>query len=709
MRKNYALALMGLFISCLANAQDSLKTTTLNEVVTSAVRSDQPIIETPRSVTVINHDVIEKSVYNSVGELLSKQSGNYIVGANQTPGTNQSLFMRGANSNQVVVLIDGSRITDPTAPNSTVDLAEISLTDIERIEIIRGSHSTLYGGSAIGGVVNIITKRGHKKGLHGIVSLQAGTFGKATSSLSQNIGLNYMTRNGVYFNGSLFNQNVNGLNASVDTLSKTNAYATADKDDFKKLDAYLKAGFKNSTWDVFASFKEISQHAEIDGGTYNDDDNAYINFDRNLVDYQVGYKLSDNWRMTALGSWSNSERRNVNDSSVNDAGGNYDATYIKGEYKGKIFTNELQFNYHYNKLKGVIGGGQYAEAMLFNTYYFNHSDFGNYISEVNYDTLDTSVKTNYVFGQANISLNNFNLSVGSRLSNHSIIGNYWTFEIDPSYKLDNLLLYASISSGFNPASLYQLYEPTKGFNAYTTRGNRNLKPEESLSFELGIKKEFTSESYITLSAYQTQTKNSIEYVYLWDKDKSISDLTYLENKGDTYLNIAKQVVSGLEIDGHVIYKKFYLTANISWLDGKITILPNNINVTDTGGNHVQLFNYGSFVTEEVTINKLVRRPRFTSNAEIGYSPLDNLSINAVYRYAGSRFDSGYDEKLGPYGALNQYKVNYYNLIDLGVNWQINKQLAISFKLENVLDETYQEILGYQTRGRSAYLKLNVRW
>src|SRR5688572_9925590 len=109
MRKYYAFILTGLFNSCLVMAQDSLKTTYLDEVVTTARRSDQPIIETPRSATVINREALEKSVYNSVGELLSKQSGIYVVGANQTPGTNQSLFMRGANSNQVAVMVDGAR------------------------------------------------------------------------------------------------------------------------------------------------------------------------------------------------------------------------------------------------------------------------------------------------------------------------------------------------------------------------------------------------------------------------------------------------------------------------------------------------------------------------------------------------------------------------------------------------------------------------
>jgi vitamin B12 transporter len=179
--------------------------------------------------------------------------------------------------------------------------------------------------------------------------------------------------------------------------------------------------------------------------------------------------------------------------------------------------------------------------------------------------------------------------------------------------------------------------------------------------------------------------------------------------GDTYLNVAKQNVSGVEVDGHIIYRKLYFHGNITWLDGQVTINPSDIDTEQTGGNHVQLFNYGSFVTDEIKINKLIRRPRLVTNAEVGYKPISTLALSASYRYAGSRFDSGYDADLGPYGALNQIKVRYYNLIDLGINWDVSKSFSLGLKLENILNEDYQEIIGFQTRGRSAYLKLNFRW
>jgi vitamin B12 transporter len=124
---------------------------------------------------------------------------------------------------------------------------------------------------------------------------------------------------------------------------------------------------------------------------------------------------------------------------------------------------------------------------------------------------------------------------------------------------------------------------------------------------------------------------------------------------------------------------------------------------------VQLFNYGTFVTSEVKVDKLVRRPSFMAYAELSYKLRANLTMSAAYRYTGSRFDSGYDETLGPYGALNQFEVEYYDLVDIGLNWEVSKSFMLGVKVENILDESYQEIIGFQTRGRSASARLNFRW
>jgi vitamin B12 transporter len=706
MRKFYVfiLTLLGVIN---AVAQDSAQVTTLREVVISASRSEEALIEVPRSVTVISEAEIRSSIYQSVGDLLNAESGLYIVGTNQTPGTNQNVFLRGANSNQVAVLIDGVRITDPTSPNAAIDFSEISLTNVERIEVLRGSHSTIFGGGAIGGVINIITKKDVTRGFHGDVSWQGGTFGKDAGSSTENADLNYGTNTGIYFNGSVFQQNVSGLNASE--AGESISSFTADRDDFRKTDAALKVGFKNDSWDANISFKNSHQYTEIDDGALADDDNSYLTFNRTIFQYYVGRKFSQAFSFSLLGSLSDS-RRFYEDDSSRFAPDEWDHVFSTGTYFGKLQTHEAQINYEARAVRGVLGIGVYREKMSFDSYLLLNAPGFRYELTANYDTINPRATTAYVFTQWAYELRNFRFSAGARLSNHSTAGNYTTFELNPSYAINNLLVYGSLSTGFNAPSLYQVYDPARQFSSFTTRGNSALKPETSISIEAGIKKQFTGGSYFTLSAYRTMVNNSIEYVYLWNGSKAVTDLDYSDDRGDTYLNVSEQDVRGIELEGFVqVSPAFSLQGNISMLKAWIHATPDDVNAQQTGGHHVQLYNLGEFLNGDVDQNEVVRRPRMTAFSRLTYRPVPAVSVQVAYRYTGNRYDAGYDGTLGPYGALARIEVEEYHLFDFGVNWNVTKPLSVSAKVENILDEDYREVVGFQTRGRSIYLKLRVRF
>ena len=106
---------------------------------------------------------------------------------------------------------------------------------------------------------------------------------------------------------------------------------------------------------------------------------------------------------------------------------------------------------------------------------------------------------------------------------------------------------------------------------------------------------------------------------------------------------------------------------------------------------------------------MVRRPSLTAYSKVAYRLIDNITLNVFYRYTGHRFDAGYDAALGPYGALARLDVDAYHLFDAGAQWEVSKVLSLAVKVENVLDEDYREVIGFQTRGRSIYLKLAARW
>lgn len=704
------------FLSFGVFAQDSLKNQKLKEVVVSASRSEKSINDVGRSITVIFSDEIKKSGVNTIAELLSKQEGIYVVGAGQNSGMTSSIFMRGANSNQTVILIDGVRITDPSAINNAIDVSELSLGNISKIEIVRGSHSTLYGSSAIGGVVNIITKKAEKPGLTVDASVVGGTFGDKTLELSENVYVNYTLKNGLYVGAEVYNTNVTGLNATLDTVTDPAVYKHSNmQDNFDKLDWVAKVGFSNTKTDAYISYKQTHQITDIDKTAYKDDDNYTLDFKRNLFTYGVSYKLNNNFNISYIGGFTNMNRIAIDDSSVVDNVGTSDQTYNKGEYEGKILSNELQANYFRKGFNIVFGGGSYNEAMNINTRY--NSPFYNDTASL--DTIKPKASISNIFLHTDIGgdlvnekLKWFTLSGGLRISNHNLFGTNVTYEINPSVKTqENGLLYLTYTTGYNAPSLYQLYDPTKyvtwdtQYSTGLSRGNKNLKPETSKTVEIGFKQKINNVN-LSIAYFKTVVENVIEYVYLWDRNIGLDTLGQDwgrdDYRGDTYINAPTMTIEGVELGiNSKINEKLFVSANVSLTSGKLKYDTENIDETQTGGNHVQIFSNGAFMNKNTEVLGLPRRPS-TANLSLTFTPVKVLSLRADVRYVGSRGDVIYQPNLGPYGALGTFNVKQYVLLDLSANVKIYKGLMAGVRIANVFDEKYLEINGFTTRGRGIY-------
>jgi outer membrane receptor protein involved in Fe transport len=155
----------------------------LPTTVVSPTGIPTPIAQVASSVTVITAADIEREQRRTVPDLLSTVPGLNVV---QTggPGGQTSVFIRGTNSNQVKVLIDGIDVSDPSNANRSFDFGQLLTADIEGIEVLRGPQSGLYGADAIGGVISIITKKGEGPPRAGLV--EGGSFGtlNQTASLS---------------------------------------------------------------------------------------------------------------------------------------------------------------------------------------------------------------------------------------------------------------------------------------------------------------------------------------------------------------------------------------------------------------------------------------------------------------------------------------------------------------------------------------------
>lgn len=700
------------------SATDSTKIYPLKEVVITATRCVKNPADVGRSVTIIKNENIQNSFNNNVSEILSNHEGMYVVGNGQNFGMHQSIFMRGAPSNHVTIMVDNIRITDPSTVNNAPNLSELSLANIDRIEIVRGSHSTLFGSSAIGGVVNFITPKIQSKELNAKAEFKAGTFGRKTSMFSENLFLNYSMKNGLYISGEVYNSNVKGLNATVDTVTDRNVFKNKDMDDFDHTNIIGKIGYSTNRLDIYGSFQKTKQKTDIDKRAFIDDDNATLNFESNLFTYGASYEMYDILTLKYIGGYSTMKRRAVDDSSVIDKFGNNDHTYSDDLWKGRTSTNEIQVNFQMNGIGGVIGGGLYSEFMSVKNYFYKRNIFGEYTFSSDLDSLrlNTSTKNIFVHLDVNGSLvdkefKNFSIAVGSRLNRHNTFGHKPTFTLNPSLKINNnALVYASYSTGFNAPSLYQFYAPNMDFISGITRGNKNLKPETSSSFEIGFKQNIDN-VWLGVSFYSTITDNLIEYVYLWDKNIGLDTLgnDWMRNdfRGDTYLNIGKQTTQGVEFYmSSKLMDNLVLSGNFSLVSGKLNFHPSGIGVEQTQGNHVQLYNNGNFLNKDVETLGLVRRPN-TANLNLMYQPLNILYLNLNIRHVGSRSDIYYDSQRGPYGALGTVPVADYTLVDLSSKCNLNEYISFSVRIENLFNTKYSEINGYSTRGRSIYLNTRL--
>lgn len=696
---------------------DTSRVYTLDEIIVSASRYEEDPASVGRNVTVINRQEIEQSLHFSVAELLSEQQSLYMVGGGQTPGSLQQGFLRSSNSRHSVVMIDGIRISDPSTVNNSVDLSELSLLGIERIEIVRGSHSTLYGSSAIGGVINIITQDRAAGGFNGDLSTRHGIFGSGTYATQNNVIANYTLENGLYIDGGVHQQLSNGLDATIDTVASGGTFNPQDRDHFLKLDLLGKVGYKTPDTDIYLSYRNEDQNSDVDQGAFNDDDNAKVNFNRGLLAYGAGHQFSNFVELNFEGAYSSLNRDFVNDSSVVDAQGNYDGTYVETNAEGTSWENSLTATLSGNNFRAIAGLESSTQTMTSRNYVFSRSSFGVFEQTTDLDSLDLKEQIHSAFVHTELSggvlaesLEPFSLVLGGRLADHNEFGTHLTYEVNPKVRISSsAMIYGAFTTGFHAPSLYQLNTPEQDFGAFTSRGNPNLRPEESISYELGWKQEAGNLLDFELSLFRTEVKDVIEYIYLWNGSTPTEDLSSADYLGDTYINVSQQEISGLEFGMNLQpFSSLTFGGSISIAESRLKFLPGDIDKDYTGGNHVQIFESGEFVNEEKELEGLTRRPEFSAMIRAAYQPLPGLHFHVTSQFVGSRDDVFYSASLGPFGAQDRSKVDGYNITDLRVGYDFTNRFSVSGKVENIFDSRYVEIDGFKTRGRGFLVKLHYR-
>ncbi len=608
---------------------------TLDEVIITANKFPQKQSETGKVVNIITHDQLQKSFGKSLSEILNQQPGININGADNNLGTNQTVYTRGAASSNTLILLDGVPLYDASGISNEFDLNNFALGNIERIEILKGSQSTLYGSDAVAGVINIISKKGAKKPFNLNVDLSAGSY----SSYKEHISLSGAIGKGQTYFISYNRIDSKGFSSAYDSTEKQNF----DKDGFRQDVFQLNYGFRPLKKIAVALFgKYNNNHSDIDAGAFSDDKDYTTRNNNTIAGTSVDYKLSNGF--IKLQYTYNRFNRNFTDDST-DIGGY--SQYQKGKYNGTSNYAEVYTSLNLGKHVELLAGADYRQNKTDQLYIYL-PDYGFPAMPISGD----SANTNQFSGYASLYLKStrgFNLDLGGRWNHHSIYGDNYTYSINPFLVInDHYKIYANVSSGYRVPSLYQLY---------SEYGNKKLKPETTTSYEAGF--QYTGEK---INARATGFIRDGKDVFLFYSDP----VTYASN----YINGDKQNDYGIETDATIHFTpQFSASANYTYVDGKIT----------TEG-----------ATKDTSFFNLYKRPKNIFNLSLNYDVTKKIFLSTHLKTVSKAYEPQY--MATPYELKGYYTWDFYG------RYKFNKKFSVFADLQNITDQEYFATRGFTTKG-----------
>ncbi len=613
-------------------AQDSSKM--LSEVIINVTKFPLKQNETGKVINIITQDQLQKSLGKTLSEVLNQQAGITISGANNTLGTNQSIYIRGASSANTLILLDGIPLYDASGISSEFDINNFSLNNIEKIEILKGSQSTLYGSDAVAGVINIITKKTSNKPVNLDINLSAGSYntykGFASLSGSNDNGRTYFI--------SYSNIYSKGFSSAYDSTGNKNF----DKDGFDQNAFQVSYGCRplkklETKW----YSKYNINKADIDAGAFADDKDYTYKYRNFITGIAASYKLLKG--VLHLNYNYNWFERNFTDDSVSVGGF---ANYQKGNYSGKSHFAEVYSNWQLNKHFDLLAGIDYRRNATDQNYFY-FPNYGFLSPVLSSDSTRSSQFSSYASLFLK-DLSGFSAELGGRWNHHNIYGNNFTYSFNPSYLKNNFKIFANISSGYRVPSLYQLY---------SEYGNKNLKPETSTSTEAGL--QFITDK---INVRAVLFNRNIKDVFVFYTDP----VTF----AGKYINEDKQKDHGVETDITVqLSDKLNISANYTYVEGKIYTK-----------------NFGG---KDTTYNNLYRRPANTFNITIGYQALKNLIVSSHFKGVSKFYEPQY--AAAPYQLKGYYTIGFYG------EYVLNKKFKIFADFQNITDQKYFDVRGFNSR------------
>ena len=559
---------------------------------------EMPLNRIGSSVTVITASDIEASGYTTVSEILNTVPGINAV-TNGFGGT-VGLFSRGHDSDMTKIMLDGIDLNDPSALGTTPVLATLMLNNIEQIEIVLGPQSLIAGADAMGGVINIITKKG-------IFNNKAGAYvgSDGTSNLSSSLAFAYND----------FNINLNLNEFETDGINVRSA-GNDDLDGFDQssISLNLSRNFEKLIFDL--SYKNEAGRVEFDESVsqskeiYADNDYTFfragLSFDLNpKSNIRVEYNNSD-FDRKSYGRWA-------------------DASYYS-EVEGF----KLNSKYLVNSNNTAFFGLETKSEKYTGTYGPSNNDG---VSEMSY-----FAQNEFKIGQLTTLL------AGIRLDDNDEFGTHETYRFTVNHvsqNLSGLIFKLSIGTGFRAPSLSEMYDGTYG--------NTNLDPETSFGYDFGFVNYISSNVSMGSTYFMSEIEDSISWA-----------------------------LSG-----------YYNASGKSERDGIETF----VNIYPNDKSEIKLSHTHLMTDEKV----LVRRPNNTLTASINYKLSNKIDIYGSLNAVEKHYDTG--------SAV----IDSYEIINLGMRYNLNSNSLLNFRINNLTDETYEQVSGYPGLPRQVFIGLDYQF
>ncbi len=425
-------------------------------IVVTPTRMEIPLVRSPVPVEVISRQEIENSLTNDVAEIIEQYSGLEIA-RNGGYGSVTSLFTRGSESNHTVVLIDGVKINPATIGGPA--LQNISPSIIDRIEIIKGPRSSVYGSEAIGGVVNIITRK-KVYGTEGSITMGIAEYDTTTYALDGAYG------NGEISTGITFEQ------------FDTGGFTVTD-------DSEEDHGYDNQTANAYVNFQTDRhqlnlRHWQATGNV------EYFYFGEQNQDFENSATAA-HWNSVISDQFNSSIRV----SQINDDIQQNEENFLSELDYAVTVRDEIDVKFDYSVTQdsvfsaGVLRAVEDVDAL----------SFGTLIEE------ETDIDETYALYHAWPGRHNYALSI--RQTDHEDFGSYDTWNLDYRFQLDTgISVYLGLGTGFRAPDHTDRF----GFG-----GNPDLDPETSDNLELGLVLDMNADSRFQVSVFQTRIEDLIEF------------------------------------------------------------------------------------------------------------------------------------------------------------------------------------------------------